>query len=167
MVAQGVVSASLAEQQGMQGYKNRFPFRCRLPHFRYPLCNPIMRSTVIAILASASTALAAPPNATASAAPLPTLPPYNASAPFPKYPHCHPHQCLTQRFAEDFVERFSHVLTHTASDLGSFEQTMEIMLAKDFQEESGSINSLAGHPVSASRSSNEQKLTLLFPAQRP
>ena len=63
------------------------------------------------------------------------------------FPGCSKHKCLTQGMADKFVTRFIGVLEHQDTDLGNFTQTMEIMLADDFQEISDSINSLAGFPL--------------------
>ncbi|KAK5168801.1 uncharacterized protein LTR77_006110 [Saxophila tyrrhenica] len=63
------------------------------------------------------------------------------------FPGCSRRHCLTQRMADKFVSRFIGVLEHKETDLGNFTETMEIMLADDFQEISDSINSLAGIPL--------------------
>jgi hypothetical protein len=57
-------------------------------------------------------------------------------------------RCITQNMADKLVTRFTGVLTHEGSDLGNLTETLELMLADGFQEISGSINSLAGFPVS-------------------
>jgi hypothetical protein len=55
--------------------------------------------------------------------------------------------CIPQSTADQFVQRFIGVLTHQGSDLGDFVATANQLLAANFQEISGSINSLAGFPV--------------------
>jgi hypothetical protein len=61
---------------------------------------------------------------------------------------CRPKKCLTQAQADQYVERFTHVLEHTDSDLGDYLTTVDVLLSENFQEISGSINSLAGFDVS-------------------
>lgn len=63
------------------------------------------------------------------------------------FPGCSKHHCLTQAMADKFVTRFIGVLEHQSTDVGTFNETMDIMLADDFQEISDSINSLAGIPL--------------------
>lgn len=76
----------------------------------------------------------------------------------PKYfPGCSKHRCLTRAMADKFVTRFIGILEHQDTDLGNFTETMNIMLADDFQEISDSINSLAGLPLgSVTTPSKEQ-----------
>jgi hypothetical protein len=49
--------------------------------------------------------------------------------------------------ADKFIQRFTGVLTHEGSDLGDYLTTADKLLASNFVEISGSINSLAGFPV--------------------
>lgn len=67
-------------------------------------------------------------------------------------PSCPIIGCISQSQAETFVRRFSGILTKQGSDLGDYLTTADKLLSANFQEWSGSVNSLAGFPVSCSRS---------------
>jgi hypothetical protein len=83
----------------------------------------------------------------ASIAALVALASAGVAKPAKYFPHCSQRKCLTQTMADTFVTRFIGILEHTGSDIGNFTESMEIMLADDFQEISDSINSLAGIPL--------------------
>ncbi|WPH02386.1 Hypothetical protein R9X50_00524900 [Acrodontium crateriforme] len=56
-------------------------------------------------------------------------------------------QCISQSAAEQFVQRFSGILSGKGSDLGDKVATANALVADSFQEVSDSINSLAMKPL--------------------
>ncbi|KAK5164607.1 uncharacterized protein LTR77_009813 [Saxophila tyrrhenica] len=64
--------------------------------------------------------------------------------------------CISQSQAELFVKRFSGILTKQGSDLGDYLTTADKLLAANFQEISGSVNSLAGFDLEGPTSSSKQ-----------